>query len=1357
MRRTIWLALLGLPHPALAADVDNNGCDDAIAAANGACVHPTADLGGNSVGNRSYVGPYTRFIGDVVLAPRASFAGSSTSTFRTITGATSVGRRASIGFDANLGPGNSWAADVAAGDRLSAGAAVTVGYGALLGDDVTLGNGASIGSLVDLGDHVEIGDDVSVGRESQVASGTAGEPTQVLGSVGADVQIGSGAIVDTSARVATGSTIAAGAWVQSGARIGRRVTVQAGAVVGTGSTVRQGSTIQAGVEVPPFTFVPRDSTFGHCTAAVANPTPLVISTPTTIGAADTTYECRHVVISSTVTMSGEHRFRSLTIASGGNLTHPQGQLEGVTVLVDGLFHVQVGGKVDVSARGGIGGFNNGQSASGQRWTATGMTTSGGSFGRAGGSYAAYGTVYSTGSPAEVYGAYRNPRELGSGGGAGGGTNASRGGDGGGRIDVTAGDAQLDGQLLANGTNCAVWGGGGSGGAIRVAVSGALSGSGVVRANGGGGSQCGVGSGGRVAITDFQSGSFTGVLEGGTVFVLGASRTAGVWGVNGAGASATIATGESPSVVRIENGGALTVDVPLTLPSLTIGGSLTMNAPLTVSGAITTTTGTSTFHQPVTAASWSHSGGSTAIRATSTVPVWTQSGGAVTLFAPSGATSYAQTGGSLRIEPAVTFAPSTYSLANGTLDVAGTATLPMFRGTNVSGTTTVTNTGVLQIVDDALVEIPVGTTLHQNGVLRGQGRPDGTVGALTVAGTLRRSVQSQSGLSLTILGSLDVSATGVVDVSGAGGKGGWANGGVANGERWSPTGPTTTDGAHRNAGGSYGASGTVWSTGSPNAVQGDYRAPVEYGSGGGAGGGTNSSRGGDGGGRIDLTATNATLNGTLRANGTGCTLFCGGGSGGAIRVAVTGHLDGTGLLQAVGAGGSAYAGVGGGGRVAITGFQTGSFSGTTQAGTAFVLASDGTGGWFKVDGGGAAATIGAGEVADQIGVANGGALTVNTPLTLPSFTVGGSLTMNEPLTVTGTLTMSAGASTFQDPVSVGAWSQSGGAATFLAAVTAPTWTQSGGSVQFDAPIATTTWNQTGGSLTVSSGVSFVPSTFTFANSTLTNAGTTTLPSFRATNVSGTNTVTNTGTFVVVDDTLFEIPAGTTFVQHGVFRGQGRADGTFAAVRVGGTLRRTTQTMEGLRVQALGQLHLQAGSLVDVNGGGGRGGNTNGGSAPGQRWTATGPTTSGGSSGQAGGGYGTAGGVYQFGGSNATYGDPTNPIEYGSGGATGGGTNSARGGDGGGRVDFAATDAILDGTIRANGAGCTMFCGGGSGGAIKVALTGSLSGTGLLQAVGAGGNAYSAVGGGGRIAVVGNTSGSFTGTSEGGTRYLNGALQ
>ncbi len=113
-----------------------------------------------------------------------------------------------------------------------------------------------------------------------------------------------------------------------------------------------------------------------------------------------------------------------------------------------------------------------------------------------------------------------------------------------------------------------------------------------------------------------------------------------------------------------------------------------------------------------------------------------------------------------------------------------------------------------------------------------------------------------------------------------------------------------------SGGSHGGRGGSGSGGVSNPTYGDYRQPIETGTGGT---GNSTSRGG---GAVKLTADELVLEGQIRANGGSNVSYTGGGAGGSIWLDV-GVLRGAGQIRADGGhGGRYHSGGGGGGRVAV---------------------------------------------------------------------------------------------------------------------------------------------------------------------------------------------------------------------------------------------------------------------------------------------------------------------------------------------------------------------------------------------------------------------------------------------------------
>ncbi|MBI1176201.1 hypothetical protein GC207_02040, partial [bacterium] len=235
---------------------------------------------------------------------------------------------------------------------------------------------------------------------------------------------------------------------------------------------------------------------------------------TDFATAGVAYRCElmvgHLTIANgaTVSMFDGGQFRAdrrgqfftgdVDLLNAARLTHPAANITsqfGLELTVTNSLTVDTNSVIDVSERGYLGGLSG---ANNNNWTARtlGNSLAGGSQRRNGGSYGGLGGFGSAEKSVNtVYGLIRDPNEVGS----GGGSDSGSGGSGGGLVRISAGAFELDGQLLANGSNTGTYGGGGSGGGIRIDT-GTLSGTGEIQANGGSaGSQAGGGGGGRVAV------------------------------------------------------------------------------------------------------------------------------------------------------------------------------------------------------------------------------------------------------------------------------------------------------------------------------------------------------------------------------------------------------------------------------------------------------------------------------------------------------------------------------------------------------------------------------------------------------------------------------------------------------------------------------------------------------------------------------------------------------------------------------------------------------------------------------------------------------------------------------------------
>jgi hypothetical protein len=184
----------------------------------------------------------------------------------------------------------------------------------------------------------------------------------------------------------------------------------------------------------------------------------------------------------------------------GVLTHPE-----TTTTYEGRLDLEVGtllidsdSAIDVTGRGYLGGNKTGigETAHTVGFAAGAQRGNGGSYGGLGGHYSGSGSN----QPNPIYGDPTDPQDLGSGGGAWSGN----GGDGGGRVFITATDIEVNGAIRADGgLSSGSASGDGSGGTVNI-VADTLSGTGVITADGGGNGGHTGGGGGRVAVNYTQS-------------------------------------------------------------------------------------------------------------------------------------------------------------------------------------------------------------------------------------------------------------------------------------------------------------------------------------------------------------------------------------------------------------------------------------------------------------------------------------------------------------------------------------------------------------------------------------------------------------------------------------------------------------------------------------------------------------------------------------------------------------------------------------------------------------------------------------------------------------------------------------
>ncbi|HMN42004.1 MAG TPA: GC-type dockerin domain-anchored protein [Phycisphaerales bacterium] len=244
-------------------------------------------------------------------------------------------------------------------------------------------------------------------------------------------------------------------------------------------------------------------------AAGAIADPVLVTTNTTLASADTLFPGTTVPVASaevtvqnaTLTINGDVTITSLTVATGGVVTHAQGFAydadPGPGVQMVGGFHlytstfvtVNANGLIDVGGRGHDGGQGPG---AGVAAVVTNECAGGGGYGGSGGA----GAVAGGGG---TYGSFSQPTDLGSGGGA---SDTVAGKRGGGAIRLTVGGTlTVNGEIAADGDPYnGTYSGGGSGGSIWITAA-TVTGTGTIHANGRGYNACatGGGGGGRVAV------------------------------------------------------------------------------------------------------------------------------------------------------------------------------------------------------------------------------------------------------------------------------------------------------------------------------------------------------------------------------------------------------------------------------------------------------------------------------------------------------------------------------------------------------------------------------------------------------------------------------------------------------------------------------------------------------------------------------------------------------------------------------------------------------------------------------------------------------------------------------------------
>ncbi len=200
---------------------------------------------------------------------------------------------------------------------------------------------------------------------------------------------------------------------------------------------------------------------------------------------DTSFVAEKLMVSGTgVVVQTDHqmpiRVGSLVLTNGAQLTHPAataGAEYGLDLTASNVLVVALNSSIDVIGKGYLPGRT------------IGNTTTNAATGWSGGSHGGLGYAYN-GVCGIAFDDYRDPASPGAGSS---GTSA-----GGGVIRIQAPQVVVSGRIIANGA-CVGSFGGGAGGSIRLDV-GALSGNGLISANGGhAAGNSGGGGGGRIAL------------------------------------------------------------------------------------------------------------------------------------------------------------------------------------------------------------------------------------------------------------------------------------------------------------------------------------------------------------------------------------------------------------------------------------------------------------------------------------------------------------------------------------------------------------------------------------------------------------------------------------------------------------------------------------------------------------------------------------------------------------------------------------------------------------------------------------------------------------------------------------------
>ncbi len=563
----------------------------------------------------------------------------------------------------------------------------------------------------------------------------------------------------------------------------------------------------------------------------------------------------------------------VTVASGASVSVAEGDT--LQMDVGGTLTVESGASLDVSWQGYRGGYSGHPDGEAPAWVVPSSPDAGGSHGGAG---IPFDTTDTAG---EVYDSVYEPRLAGGGGALRNTTDtAYESGAGGGVVEITAGSAVVDGEILARGEEGWTYKSAGAGGSVLLKVTGSLSGVGQIDASGwdSGASTTsgreGSGGGGRVAL---YVGALSGFAPESQVVVQGGQHYyySTVYGYGAPGTVLVFVQGSSTY-------GDLIVDAGLATNGAERVGPVT-ELPALGGGSVT---------------AFEISGADAWMSAASPLPPrWV--GAWMVLEDGSGADLGAyqvaavdEAGRALLLDAGTVASPSTYR--------------GEYRFDRV-----MLKHGAGLVASDRLQ----AESVRAEGTSRLPAQLDVT-GDVTVASGASVSVAEGDTLQMDVGGTLTVESGASLDVSWQGYRGGYS--GHPDGEAPAWVVPSSPD-----AGGSHGGAGIPFdTTDTAGEVYDSVYEPRLAGGGGALRNTTDTAyESGAGGGVVEITAGSAVVDGEILARGEGGWTYKSAGAGGSVLLKVTGSLSGVGQIDASGwdSGASTTSGregSGGGGRVAL---------------------------------------------------------------------------------------------------------------------------------------------------------------------------------------------------------------------------------------------------------------------------------------------------------------------------------------------------------------------------------------------------------------------------------------------------------